>query len=321
MFDLVIGFRDRGGDPYRKANLDRAIQWWREFGIEPIVVDDGRSGDAQWNRSAAYNRAAGLVRHDVVAFIEADLLVPIEQLITAAEWAEEPGLVIPFSQFLAMNERDSDLVRQGLLHPSDAIAQQMRGDRQSIGAGNVVSRESLMAIGRFDEGFEGHAFDDDATERAFAICCGPTRFVDGPAWHQFHTPGALYRPDAPDSDRQATAANEKRYQKYLAAETPDDIWALTMGEAEEENLVDTVLDMLEDKDLPVILLGAAGEEHPIAQELWECGQRFLHVNSLSHPAKAIYIILIDDPSYDSYAFPRGSVVFGNVSPRPGVEVL
>ena len=43
------------------------------------LSDDGRVGDAQFNRSQAYNRGAWFVDADVVVFAEADMMVPYSQ--------------------------------------------------------------------------------------------------------------------------------------------------------------------------------------------------------------------------------------------------
>lgn len=230
-FDLIIGHRDRGNDWCRAANLEASLGWWRWHGIDPIVVDDGRSGDDQWNRSAAYNRGAEISRAGVLAYVEADLLIPGRQILEAIKLAaEHPVLVIAFSRFLAMTDHDSRMVRAGRLHPSKASAEQVRGDNESIGAANILSRESLEMIGQFDESFEGHAYDDDATEMAFRICCGPTRFIEGPGWHQFHHPGALYAtPESTEADLAATERNRQRYELYRRAQTPEDIRNLTKG--------------------------------------------------------------------------------------------
>lgn len=230
-FDLIIAFRDRGSDHHRAANLASAVRWWRDHGVEPLVVDDGRSGTEQFNRSAAYNRGAAMTTAPVLVYSEADMLVPMDQILEAVELAtEEPGLVIPFSRFMSMDKDDSCRVRDRTLHPFDAKAEQVRGDCQSIGAVNVMSRDSLSMIGQFDSVFSGHAYDDDATELAFRICCGPTRFVRGPGWHQWHVPGAFYAtPESTEQDRAATERNRQRYELYRAATTPERIRELTGG--------------------------------------------------------------------------------------------
>ena len=128
---------------------------------------------------------------DVLIYSESDLLVDCDQILEGVALAlAKPGLVVPFSKFMAIEPRDSELVRQHRLAPADATSQQQCNDRQSIGAVNIISRETLALIGRWDESFEGAWFDDTAMNIAFSICCGPTRFVDGPGFHLYHLPGA-----------------------------------------------------------------------------------------------------------------------------------
>ncbi len=224
---VIIPFRDRGRDHNRVANLKRVLEHWEGF-AEVHVVDDGRAGDAQFNRSAAYNRGMRLTNADILVYAESDLIVPFDQILEGVALATRPGLVVPFSRFLAMEPRDSELVRQHVIQPADALAQQMRGDRQSIGAVNIVSRESIEAIGQWPEEFEGAWFDDDSCELAFRMCCGPTRFVDGPGYHLYHLSGAQGE-HLTDADRAATAANQARFELYRQAESPDRIRELTAG--------------------------------------------------------------------------------------------
>jgi len=97
---IVIPFRDRGNDPLRPANLRCVIEHWDGCDVPVWLSDDGRVGDAQFNRSQAYNRGAWFVDADVVVFAEADMLVPYSQIRQAvAMAAAAPGLVVPFIQY------------------------------------------------------------------------------------------------------------------------------------------------------------------------------------------------------------------------------
>lgn len=228
-FAVAIPFRDRGRDKNRPANLKRVVEHWRDAGVEPLIVSDGRHGDEQFCRSAAYNVAARETDADILVYSESDLIVPFGQILEGVQLAAAaPGLVVPFSRFMAMEPRDSEMVRQHVIPAASAFAQQMRGDRQSIGAVNIVSRESIDAIGQWPEEFEGAWFDDDACEMAFRTCCGPTRFVEGPGYHLYHLPGAQGE-HLTDADRAATAANQARFELYRQAETPEHIRELTAG--------------------------------------------------------------------------------------------
>ncbi len=227
---VIIPFRSRGNDPSREQNLARVVAEWRESGYEPIVVSDGRRGSDAFCRSAAYNQAVEMVDAEVYVFSESDLLIRPEAIELAVDLAARgPGLVIPFSEFRALTEKDSHQVRQFVTDPFDCLTEVVRGYRGSIGAINVVSRKSYDLIGAYDEGFEGAWYDDDAMKIAFEICCGPTRWVDGPAHHLYHLSGGRGR-HLTDEDRAATMKNHARYERYQSASTADEIRLLTCPE-------------------------------------------------------------------------------------------
>lgn len=227
---VVIPFRSRGNDPLREQNLARVLTEWRENGYEPIVVSDGRRGSDAFCRSAAYNQAVEMVDADVYVFTESDLIIRPEAIEMAVDLAvEEPGLVIPFSEFRSLGEKDSRLIRHFAADPSSCLTSVVRGYRGSIGAINVVSRESYDLIGAYDEGFEGAWYDDDAMKIAFEICCGPTRWVDGPAYHLYHLSGGRGG-HLTDEERAATMKNSIRYEQYQSASTADEIRLLTCPE-------------------------------------------------------------------------------------------
>lgn len=241
---FVVPFRDKGTDPCRLANAKRVFYYLRNLDLGTVLLsDDGRKGDDPFNRSAAYNRGLDAdhfdqrqrpVREwaDVVVFYESDMIAPRDRLVGAiADASDVPGLVVPFTEYRALSPEHSEDVRYGADPAWFEPAHVMSG---SMGAVNVVSRATLDAVGQWDECFEGHAYDDNAMERAFAVATGrPTRFIPGPAWHLWHIPGAGPTPggadvNASEREKAATEANRLRWLRYQAATTPDQIRALTM---------------------------------------------------------------------------------------------
>jgi predicted nucleic acid-binding Zn ribbon protein len=156
----VVPFRDRGGDPLRAANLERVRNHWRHSGIPFLIVDDGRHGDDLFNRSAAYNRAAAATDADVLMFIEVDILLSFWQIDEAVKMARAtPGLVVPYARLCPLSEADSELVRG--YHKQPGRCQSANCDEEILGPANVVSRETLAAVGGgYDETF----CVDEATE-------------------------------------------------------------------------------------------------------------------------------------------------------------
>lgn len=221
---VIIPFRDRGTDPLRAANLKRVMQHW---GGAAIIVGDGYRGQEQFNRSAAYNRGAELTDADVIVYAESDMLIPHSQIQEAAELAASaPGLVVPFTEYHYLTPLDSQDVRDGLLDPADCVAEFVKDGRSCTGAINVLSRETLDAVGGWDETFRGNWYDDTAMHIAFAITAGPTRWVNGPAYHVYHLPGWT-GDHLTDEDKAATEANKARLRLYERAETAGRIRELT----------------------------------------------------------------------------------------------
>ena len=208
---VVIPFRDRGIDARRGANLEVVMAWWWSHGLTPEVVDDGLTGDAQFNRHRAYNRAvAANPDVDVFIFTEADMLIPIVQIGLATKLAvRRPGLIVPFMQYRYLSDASTAKVRDFFhdLEPEE-LSQWISLDARnptsifaippastmengsSIGAVNVVSRETLELTGGFTEATSGNWYDDNIIEEGFTFLTQQkTSFVPGPAVHMYHLPG------------------------------------------------------------------------------------------------------------------------------------
>lgn len=231
---ICIPFRDRGIDPLRSANLKRTLEHWNQCGFPVKVFDDGRTGDEQFCRSAAYNRAARS-NADVIVYTESDMLINLQQIKDGIELAQAKiGLVVPFTQYRYLDPDDSNGVRMGQLKPVACEPVYTLDDGESIGAINIVSSKTLESVGQWDECFDGAWFDDRAMKRAFDVTCSPTRWVPGPAYHLYHLPGWAGS-HLSDQDREAVQRNEIRYSKYLSANSPDQIRYLTLEQPERHN--------------------------------------------------------------------------------------
>jgi hypothetical protein len=224
---VIIPFRDRGDDPLRALNLRRVLDHWQDTEMRILVVDDGRWRQwVQFNRSAAYNNGAATTTAEILVFAEADMIVPHNQIVRAVGLAaEKPGLVVPFTRQVKLNREESELVRLREKNPWEFTPKIVVGN--NYGCVNVLSRETLKAVGGWDQAFEGNAHDDAAMWRAFEVVAGPTRFVDGPAYHLYHQ--EAIRPDATEAAKAAAERNYRRMQMYMQAKTPEEIRHLTSG--------------------------------------------------------------------------------------------
>jgi len=228
---LIIPFRDRGNDPLRQENL-KAVErhWWLYPFLERVVVGDGRTGDAQFNRSAAYNAGMRpMTTADVFVFSESDMLIHYDQIDEAVKLAlKAPGLVVPFDEYCYLRPGDSTYVRGGTRNPEECVPEWVMAKGRAVGAINVVSRETMKLVGQWDEKFQGSWYDDRAMKIAFETCAGPTRIVPGSAYHLYHQPG-WSGDHLTDEDKAATRANKMRYRSYCLAKTPEKIRELTAG--------------------------------------------------------------------------------------------
>lgn len=231
---IIIAYRYRGNDILRELNLMRIVEYWTYSDWPYFIVDDGRKGDEQFCRGAAYNKGALEAKgYDPLIYSEADMLIPYEQISAACELAmQRPGLVVPFDEYFALTERGSQDVRAHLKDPSGAEVSfidrnfKLTAIGARVGPVNVVSRKSLALVGQWDEHFLGWGWDDQAMFIAFNRTCGVYRWIPGPAYHLYHLSGEKGIHLTYD-DKVASMRNQKRYELYQKARTADRIRELT----------------------------------------------------------------------------------------------
>lgn len=206
---VIIPFRDRGTDLRRGANLEVVMAWWWAHNIEPVVVDDGLEGDAQFNRHKAYNDAVSGNDADVYVFTEADMILDPRALVTGCRLALRKNvLVVPFRRYNYMSDETTAMIRDAFADwPSEKLAEWIEVSKdgkgifgmepestmlngKSIGAVNIVSRATLDVAGGFTEATHGNWYDDRITEEGFSFLTGNrTQYVPGTAVHLYHLPG------------------------------------------------------------------------------------------------------------------------------------
>lgn len=233
---IVVPWRFKG-DERRLRNFHYVARHLRAMKVgEVVIADDRRTGDAPFNRSAAYNHGREIANDaDVFVWHEADMVLDPIQLLEGVDMAlAAPGLVVPFDTYAYLSKSDAAEVLNGA-DPHGFTPEQVMADGRSIGAVGITSAETLNAVGEWDEVFEGWGYDDNAMCLAFAKTSGPTRWVEGTGIHLWHTPGwqagERFRGGAeiPEKERLATARNAQRLALYKAASTPDQIRTLALG--------------------------------------------------------------------------------------------
>lgn len=218
---VVIPWRD-GGDPDRRANFAYVHAYYLGLGLEVIVVDDGKTS-GHFNRHAAYNAGYAQTSADVVAWVEADTLIPLPQILTAAALAADSlGMVVPFTERHELDQPAAARVLSGDVDPFTLRGATVYAQGSSIGQANVTSRATMDAVGgRWDESFEGWGYDDNAAFLLFERLAGRPRWVEGPGMHLWHLPA--YACPSPDAAA-ATARNAALFQR-LQAMTDDELRA------------------------------------------------------------------------------------------------
>ena len=218
---VIVPFRDKGS-PERRANFEYVHARLVADGWSVTVASDGQDGP--FNRSAAYNAGRAQAPADVYVWFEADMLIPRAQLERGIELAaESPGLVVPFTEYRYYTYGDSVAIIDGA--PPEAIRPDfVMGKGRSIGAVGITSEATMQTVGRWDEKFAGWGHDDNAMFRAFQVCAGQPRWVDGPGHHLWHPPGMQ---DPRPEEQDASNANFSRWLRYKNAEDPAEIRELT----------------------------------------------------------------------------------------------
>jgi hypothetical protein len=219
---VFIPFRLRvGSDTRRLRNLRQVMRWWSANGMLPILVSDGGQGDEPFNRHRAYNTAVEENPDlDVFVFSEADTLIHRDQILKAVDMAlAMDGLVVPYTKHLYTSDRTAGFicratesmedyeVDEWFRLPSNDVRSvfDLRFERimesgESVGAVNVVSRNTLNTTGGYTEMTSGNWYESTITEAAFAALTRKTRFVTGPAVHLYHLSS---------DDSEAAASNKK----------------------------------------------------------------------------------------------------------------
>ena len=225
---VVVPWRDKG-DQHRRANMEQVranlIEQVPDWRI--IWSTDHRTGP--FNRQAAYNNGAKRTDADILIWHEADIIADRDTLLRLAEAAREPGL----HTVSTMHKLDE----------SGAVAEVVTMKPQGIyghvgGPLSACSRESLSAVGRWDESLSGHGWDDNAMNLAFRVACRVTPApIEATITHLWHPRGvARYDKDFDASlhtpeELDASDANLARLRAYRKAKTPEDVRALTMEAA------------------------------------------------------------------------------------------
>ena len=190
---IIIPWLDRG-DPERARIAEFVIDYYWGLDIGEVVIGRYDDDGGPLNRSRLRNEGAKKATGDVLFFVDADILLPGEQVREAVRLAAEaPGAVLPCDIFLT-DARDNEV--DEILGGADfreyinlerptwySSGQAEIPDEWHVGSSYAIRREDFWRLDGFDENFAGWGEEDkDFLVRA-KYQIAPMRLVHGGLLH------------------------------------------------------------------------------------------------------------------------------------------
>lgn len=172
--------------PWRPAG-----DWWRTESfkyvsrhmdpLHPVYVDDGSQ---PFSRSGSKNLGAETSHADVIMFLDADTVIPHEQIMEAFEIAKEGYFVYPFTHYHSIGPRNTKLVFSGEIEPAPLHSDWNIG--WATGGAMAMPRDLFYQMGAFDEGFIDWGMEDAALLVMARRAGIEVKKVEGNCYHLWH---------------------------------------------------------------------------------------------------------------------------------------
>ncbi|HEY2117104.1 MAG TPA: glycosyltransferase, partial [Candidatus Angelobacter sp.] len=182
---------------------------------EIIVVDMGRSpfaaelgrrwankyvfvkNDGVFERARSLNIGTALAEHDLVLWIDNDLIVSPEFVSKAVAEMSRRQLdyLIPYTQVKYLSEIDTQQIMMGTRNPDDCPpASVLRAPRGATGGMGLVKKSFVQTYGGMQEEFRGWGGEDDAWWHKARLLgrAAATEQRDQQVYHMFHANSGCY---------------------------------------------------------------------------------------------------------------------------------
>jgi len=176
--------------PERERLLLYVLAWLTEAtaGIDATatVADDAHP---DFNRGRAINAGVAQTDGDVLAFVDADLMVPGEAFRAGLEAVKNgAAMVVPFTRREELTAKATAKVLAGAdpWGPWEEDDFEYVMNNRGTGGINILTRATFEAAGGFDPRFAGWGYEDSAFADAVETLVGPVEWLSGTAVHLWH---------------------------------------------------------------------------------------------------------------------------------------
>lgn len=199
---IVIPWRQNNCE-WRKKSFDCVLDHMKKY--NPIVSDDLSD---PFSRSGSRNLGASLCNNDIIMFLDADTLIPHDQIDEAIQLAKEGYIVHPFSMYHSLSLEGTKNVYKGN-RPS--VRYSDWHINWATGGAVAMSRDIFFDYGQYDTDFVDWGFEDSAMLFVRKLAGIEVKRTLGNCYHLWHP-----RP----TDQEAMDRNQKLYEeKYLALQS------------------------------------------------------------------------------------------------------
>jgi GT2 family glycosyltransferase len=177
--DIIIPWRN-SGDWWRAEAFRYVSRYMQAWG--PIYADDGSQ---PFSRSGSKNLGAQSTNAECIMFLDADTVIPHEQIKQAFDLAKEGYLVYPFTEYHSVSPKNTKSIFRGdIAYPTPLHSQWAIG--WATGGAMAIPKDLFYEIGAYDEGFIDWGMEDAALLVMARKAGIEVKKIEGNCYHLWH---------------------------------------------------------------------------------------------------------------------------------------